>query len=131
MTDGVTKSADPRVLVVEDDLGVTRMLGFALREAGFQVSSAGSGAEALSVLESLSVDAVVLDLGLPDNQGGAVLAWLRRRKRDGNGGPVWVVMSAQDRREAARRYGPVDGHFLAKPFDPWELARLLNELLSR
>jgi hypothetical protein len=40
-------------------------------------------------------------------------------------------MSALDRREAARQYGPVDGHFLAKPFDPWDLARILNGLLGR
>jgi DNA-binding response OmpR family regulator len=107
------------------------MLGFALREAGFQVSLAGSGGAALSALEAGPVDAVVLDLGLPDGQGSDVLDWLRRRRGNEGGGPAWVVMSALDRREAARQYGPVDGHFLAKPFDPWELARILNELLGR
>jgi hypothetical protein len=40
-------------------------------------------------------------------------------------------MSALDRQEASRQFGPVGGHFLAKPFDPWELARLLNELLGQ
>jgi two-component system response regulator TctD len=82
-------------------------------------------------LEAGPVDAVVLDLGLPDGQGSDVLDWLRRRRGNEGGGPAWVVMSALDRREAARQYGPVDGHFLAKPFDPWELARILNELLGR
>lgn len=131
MADSMIGAATPKVLVVEDDRGVTRMLGFALREAGFQVSLAGSGGAALSALEAGPVDAVVLDLGLPDGQGSDVLHWLRQRRGSDGGGPVWVVMSALDRREAARRYGPVDGHFLAKPFDPWELARILNELLGR
>jgi DNA-binding response OmpR family regulator len=131
MANSATSNGVRRVLVVEDDRGVTRMLGFALREAGFQVVTAGTGAEALSLLESRPMDAVVLDLGLPDNQGGRVLGWLRRHGSDGQRGPVWVVMSAMDRREAARHYGPMEGRFLAKPFDPWELARLLNEMLNR
>jgi DNA-binding response OmpR family regulator len=131
MANGVARPDSPRVLVVEDDRGVTRMLGFALREAGFQVRLAGSGGEALSALEGDSVDAVVLDLGLPDYQGGQVLDWLRRRRDNGGQGPAWVVMSALDRQEAARQFGPLGVHFLAKPFDPWELARLLNNLLGK
>jgi DNA-binding response OmpR family regulator len=131
MIDSLAGAASPRVLVVEDDRGVTRMLGFALREAGFQVSLAGTGSEALSALETSPVDAVVLDLGLPDRQGGQVLDWLRRHQGDKDGGPVWVVMSAMDRREAVQQFGLMDSHFLAKPFDPWELARLLNGLLGK
>jgi DNA-binding response OmpR family regulator len=131
MANGVARPDNPRVLVVEDDRGVTRMLGFALREAGFQVRLAGSGGEALSALEADLVDAVVLDLGLPDYQGSEVLDWLRQRRDNGGGGPAWVVMSALDRQEAARQFGPMGVHFLAKPFDPWELARLLNSLLGK
>jgi DNA-binding response OmpR family regulator len=131
MADSVATRWLPRVLVVEDDRGVTRMLEFALREAGFQVRLVASGREALSALQGDAVDAVVLDLGLPDGQGSQVLEWLRRRRDHGNAGPVWVVMSAMDRQEAARQFGPVGGHFLAKPFNPWELARLLNQLLGQ
>ncbi|MBM3941481.1 MAG: response regulator [SAR202 cluster bacterium] len=129
MSDRIIQSQTPQVLVVEDDRGVTRMLGFALREAGFQVLLAASGQEALFLLESRPMDAVVLDLGLPDGQGGVVLDWLRRHQ-ESNGGPPWVVMSALDRHEATQRYGPIGGRFLAKPFDPWELARLLNSILG-
>lgn len=64
MAGNVARMSSPRVLVVEDDRGVTRMLGFALREAGFQVCLAGSGGEALSALEAGPVDAVVLAVGL-------------------------------------------------------------------
>jgi DNA-binding response OmpR family regulator len=131
MAGNVATTSSPRVLVVEDDRGVTRMLGFALREAGFQVRLAGNGGEALSALEADPVDAVVLDLGLPDYQGGEVLDWLRRRRNNGGQGPAWVVMSAMDRQDAARQFGPLGVHFLAKPFDPWELARLLNSLLGK
>ena len=44
--------------------------------------------------------------------------------------PVWVVISALDRQEATRLYGPLGTRFLAKPFDPWELVAILKQLLA-
>lgn len=120
--------APPRVLVIEDDDSVARMLHLCLSVVGFDVAAVRTGEEALHVAEAELIDAVVLDLGLPDSRGGAVLAWLRRLGR--SGGPPWVVISALDREEAAKRYGPL-GSFLAKPFDPWDLVRKLDELLGR
>ncbi len=127
--EAVTQQVARRVLVVEDDRSVIRMLRIALVEAGFEVAQASSGAEALAVLEEACPDAVVLDLGLPDGRGGAVLGWLRQHRQPNGSGPAWVVITALDRQEAAGRYGPLDRHFLAKPFDPWELVRMLNSLL--
>jgi DNA-binding response OmpR family regulator len=120
--------APPRVLVIEDDHGVARTLHLCLTAVGFDVAAVRTGEEALHVAQTEPIDAVVLDLGLPDSRGGAVLAWLRRLGR--SDGPPWVVISALDREEAARRYGPL-GSFLAKPFDPWDLVRKLDELLGR
>jgi DNA-binding response OmpR family regulator len=118
----------PRVLVIEDDDGLARVLRLCLGVVGFDVAAARTGEEALRVAEVEPIDAVVLDLGLPDSLGGAVLASLRRLGQ--SGGPPWVIISALDREEAARRYGPL-GTFLAKPFDPWDLVRKLDELLGR
>ncbi len=119
-----------RILLVEDDPSVTRMLRFCLRAAGFDVTEVSNGVEALQVLDRGSANAVVLDLGLPDNLGGAVLERLRQGERRANGSPVWLVISALDCEDAAKRYGPLGGRFLAKPFDPWDLVRRLEELLS-
>jgi len=123
-------SSPSRVLVVEDDPSVTRMLRFCLRAAGFDVTEASNGSEALQALDRGSADAVVLDLGLPDNLGGVVLERLRKGESMANGSPVWLVISALDREDAAKRYGPLGGRFLSKPFDPWDLVRRLEELLS-
>lgn len=103
------------------------MLRFALKEAGFEVLQASRGGEALLVLEEGQIDAVVLDLGLPDGLGGQVLEWLRQHEQQEDGRPSWVVISALDRQEATRRYGLMDGRFLAKPFDPWQLVRMLGD----
>lgn len=119
----------PKVLLLEDDPAVARMLRFSLRAAGFDVTTVTAGAEALDILnEQGATDAVILDLGLPDGLGKAVLDRLRQANELGR--PVWVVISALDREEAAGRYGPLGSHFLAKPFNPWDLIRMLEALLS-
>ena len=106
------------------------MLRFSLRNAGFDTSEAATGGEALRILGEEPPDAAVLDLQLPNGQGGAVLEWLRCSCRETVGSPVWVVISALDQDEATKRYGSLGSHFLAKPFDPWRLVAILKELLS-
>ena len=118
-----------KVLVIEDDTGVSRMLRFSLRNAGFDTSEVATGGEALRILGEEPPDAAILDLQLPNGQGGAVLDWLRCSCERPGGHPVWVVMSALDAVEATKRYGPLGSHFLAKPFDPWELITMLRTLL--
>jgi DNA-binding response OmpR family regulator len=118
----------PRVLLVEDDSAVTRILSLLLRNSGFEVTGVGLGRDALFALDERPYDAVVLDLGLPDGLGGKVLAKLQGIPRDCF--PVWVVISALDEDEVARRYGPLGGPFLAKPFDPVRLADLLDEQIE-
>lgn len=115
-----------RVLVVGNDSGLSVSIQITLREAGFTVILATTGTEALADLDRESPDAVVLDLRLPDGLGGAVL----QRLRDGPGPPDWVVISALDRDQAIAQYGPVGRHFLVKPFNPWDLARLLGAILK-
>ena len=119
----------PRVLVIEDDQSVRRMLRFSLRTTGFSVTEAINGGEAMEVLAKHTTDAVVLDLGLPDGLAGAVLERLRQAAQQ-DGTPVWVVISAMDREEAAKRYGPLGSSFMTKPFDPWDLIGTLEELLA-
>ena len=120
----------PRILVVEDDESVIRMLGFSFRSAGFDTTEVATGAEALRILKQHPPDAAVLDLQLPDGQGGAVLDRLRQLNERTKSSPVWIVISALDREEATRRYGPLGSRFLAKPFDPWDLVAMLKNLLS-
>jgi len=122
------RSEHPRVLVVEDDDAVGKVLRLSLRRGGFDTAEAESGGEALRIMERSTFEAVVLDLCLPDGLGGAVLQQLQGVLPGGH--PVWVVMSALDEDEATRRFGPLQGPFLAKPFDPYELVDTLTGLLS-
>jgi two-component system KDP operon response regulator KdpE len=125
------KADQAKVLIIEDDPAVARMLRFCFRQAGFDVTEVSTGGEALRLLQQEEPPhAAVLDLQLPDRQGGAVLDWLRRSSERTTSSPVWVVMSALDRETAAERYGALGSHFLNKPFDPWDLVTILRKLLS-
>ena len=88
-----------------------------------------SSAEALRALDRGPADAVVLDLGLPDGQGGAVLRRLRCAGEDVPA-PTWVAFSVMDRAEVNRMYGDLGDRFLRTPFDPWQLVKLLESLLN-
>lgn len=125
-----TSATPPTVLVVEDNNSVARMLRFSLRTAGFDVIEAATGQGALEVMQEGTPDAVILDLGLPDGLGGAVLERLHYSEREKIRTPAWIAISALSWHEATRQYGCLGGHFLAKPFDPWELVRMLKELLG-
>lgn len=118
------------VLLIEDDQAFRRVLQRTFTEAGFQISEAATGKDALEALTKSPPDSVVLDLGLPDGLSRSVLEHLRGLERDGKDPPVWIVTSALDMEEAVRRYGPFGSHYLAKPFDPWNLVDTLTASLS-
>jgi two-component system alkaline phosphatase synthesis response regulator PhoP len=115
------------VLVVEDDRELREVVRRYLERAGHAVHTTGSGAEALGVLDSGSVELVVLDLGLPDVSGLDVLG----AARDGREVPV-VVLTArsqvEDRIEGLRR-GADD--YVTKPFSPTELVLRVEAVLNR
>jgi DNA-binding response OmpR family regulator len=116
------------VLVVEDDRELRELVRRYLERAGLAVHTTGSGAEALSRLDSGGLDLVVLDLGLPDVDGLEILA---AAHADGRQIPV-VVLTArsqvEDRIEGLRR-GADD--YVTKPFSPTELVLRVQAVLHR
>ena len=103
-----------RVLVVDDDASLRETLRQALAAEGHRVETAGDAASALALIERVSVDAIVLDLGLPDMDGLDVLA--RLAALDDH--PAVVVLTGRDDIETiveAMRRGAEN--FLIKPVD--------------
>jgi two-component system response regulator TctD len=116
------------LLIVEDNATLSTSLAKGLTEDGYVVDCAASGSEALRRLERSDIDAIVLDLGLPDLDGSEVLIQLRER---GVNAPV-LVLTARDAvtsRVTALEQGADD--YLVKPFEYAELLARIRALLRR
>lgn len=122
--DAQSGPAQPRVIIVEDDKAVREMLSRVLRIGGFEVIVADFRSQALQALDELEVDALVLDIKERSPLGQAIIHRLQRDPKLGHIG--WVVTSTMDQEDIRRLYGALEGHFLSKPFNPWELLERLK-----
>ena len=116
----------PRVLVVDDEPAIRRLLRTSLTALGCTVYEAADGREALRAVTAHRPDVLVLDLGLPDMDGSEVL---RRRVR---GVPYVIVLSVRDEeptKVAALDAGADD--YLTKPFGVEELMARIRVVLRR
>jgi DNA-binding response OmpR family regulator len=117
-----------RVLVVEDDPAIARLLEVELTEGGYAVELAGTGAAGLAAIERDEPAIVVLDVRLPDVDG---LSVCRHARRSGHGMPI-LMLTALDRvgdRVLGLDAGADD--YLAKPFAIEELLARLRALARR
>ena len=124
--DASTDAAQPvRVLVIDDEPQIRRFLDISLRAQGYRVASADTGRAGLDVLATHGADVVILDMGLPDMDGGAVLRELRQWSQV----PVIVltVRAAEAEKVAALDAGAND--YVTKPFGVPELMARIRALL--
>ena len=103
-----------RVLVIEDDSDIRRLITESLEGAGLDVISAVDGGQALRTALARKPAAVVLDIGLPDFDGTQFIAKWRERRPDANDVPILVVSARADRREIASLLGAA--YVCGKPF---------------
>jgi two-component system KDP operon response regulator KdpE len=123
----MTELTRPRVLIVDDEPQIHRFLAPALEAAGYAPLRAETGAEGLRLAAERTPRAVLLDLGLPDMDGQALLPRLRAFCS----API-IVLSARDREEekvAALDAGADD--YVEKPFGLGELLARLRAALRR
>ena len=117
-----------RILVVEDEKRIADFLSRGLESGGYTVDVAGDGATALEMVHATEYDLIVLDLGLPDMDGMAVLKKIRTRKTS----PPVLILSARDAvddRVKGLETGADD--YLVKPFAYVELLARVRVLLRR
>ena len=119
-----------RILVVDDEADITALVAYHLAKAGYRVTTATGGREALDAARGERPDAVVLDLMLPDLSGYDVLAELRRREETRQ---IGVLLLTARREEADRIRGLSLGadDYLPKPFSPPELVLRVGAVLRR
>ena len=113
-----------RILIVEDDAEATRMLGFALRENGYEVAEAATGFLAQEQVGRRDPDVILLDLYLSAGMdGGEFLALYRRA----GGRAKVIVISGAARGDLIARDLVVD-EFMNKPFDLELVLRAVRRL---
>ncbi len=116
-----------RVLVVDDDPDVGFVLRRYLAGQGFDVAIAPDGASARQAMQAPSFDLVLLDLGLPDGNGLALMTELRMRWA----GPVIIVSGRGESTERAVGLELGADDFVTKPFDLRELLARMRSVLRR
>ncbi|MCX8474192.1 MAG: response regulator transcription factor [Sphingomonas sp.] len=120
-------SQQPKILVVDDEPAIRRLLGTGLARAGYRVVEAGSARDALTAVQIDKPEAVLLDLGLPDRDGLELISLVKAA------GAAVIVVSARDatdQKVTALDLGADD--YVTKPFDTEEvLARIRTALRHR
>ena len=117
-----------RLLLVEDDVGIARPLVGALTSAGHEVQHVTRGADALRAADE-RVDAVVLDLGLPDVDGVEVCR--RLRAAHGAALPILVLTARADELDVVVGLDAGADDYVTKPFRLAELQARIRALLRR
>jgi two-component system KDP operon response regulator KdpE len=110
-----------RILVVDDEPPIRRLLQTSLGAQKYKVSEAANGENALEKLRQETVDAVVLDLGMPGVDGFEVI---RRLREGGNSVPIIVLSAQADEAGKVRALDMGADDYVTKPFG-------IDELLAR
>jgi two-component system phosphate regulon response regulator OmpR len=116
-----------RLLLIEDDSRLAEMVGEYLGKAGFQVIHAENGTRGLALHGREAVDAVILDLMLPDSDGLEICRQIRARSDS----PILMLTARGDPMDRIVGLEMGADDYLPKPFEPRELLARLRAILRR
>jgi DNA-binding response OmpR family regulator len=120
------RASPPRVLIVEDEPAIAESLDYALRREGFETQTAATFAKAQAVRDWPTL--IVLDLMLPDGNGGDLLRLLRAESR------LTPVIVLSSRESESDRISALEGgadDYVTKPFSPREVVARVRAVLRR
>ncbi|OWQ45092.1 sigma-54-dependent Fis family transcriptional regulator [Roseateles noduli] len=121
-------SADPRLLVIDDEPDLRTLYEMTLLREGFTLDSAGTVEDALELLGSRRYDAVITDMRLPDGSGLDILRWLEQKGRSERALVITAYGSAENAVEALKA-GAYD--YLTKPVDLRQFRMVVASALGR
>lgn len=122
--------AKDKILIVEDEKNIARLIRYNLEKSGYECYSAQSGEEALSLLEKQAVDLILLDIMLPGIDGFEVCRLIKQNDKLKN---MPIVMLTAKGEEVDRVVGLELGaeDYIVKPFSPRELTLRIKAILKR
>lgn len=116
------------ILMVEDDVTISRFVELELRHAGFDVRGVGDGAAGLEAFKERRPDLVILDLMLPGMDG---LDVAREMRADDPGTPILMLTARSETKDVVRGFEAGADDYLRKPFEIPELLSRVRALLKR
>ncbi len=118
-----------KVLVVDDDVDIVKMLKVRVESEGYEFMSAGDGKEMLELLKIKKPDAILLDIMLPSMDGYSVLREIRKHEEYSKI-PV-IILSAKEKKKVGDLFILEKvAFFMEKPFDIKELMEKIKILTS-
>ncbi len=118
-----------KILVVDDDEGLRRILGVTLGEEEFELRYAGDGEEAIVMAAEFRPDLVLLDVMMPNVDGFQVCQVIKSNPKTRAARVVMLTASATEKDRARGRAAGADEYF-GKPFSPTKLLNRIYELLD-
>lgn len=116
-----------KILVVDDDPNIRELVGLFLRNEGFDIYEASDGVEALSKLETIKADMVILDVMMPNMDGWELCSELRKYYDI----PLLMLTVNGETSQKVKGFQLGTDDYLVKPFDPLELVARVKSLLKR
>ena len=119
----------PRVLAVDDEPNIVRLIQVNLERHGYQVETANNGAQALAKIRENRPDLVVSDVMMPEMDGFELLKNIRMDAELAELPVIMLTAKAQDR-DVMQGYSTGADMYLTKPFNPAELLQFVKRVLS-
>ena len=125
-----SEGRSPRVLLVDDDPVIVRLLQVNFRLEGYEVDSAASGEAALQRIRESLPDVIVLDVMMPGVDGWEVCAKIKEDP-EAKGVPVVLLSARAQDEDLQRGYALGVDEYVTKPFDPAHLLEIVRRVLAR
>jgi len=125
----MTEVAKPRILVVEDDPDLRRILKLQLESQNYEVHEAENGAEGFEAIQKEIPDCVILDLMMPVMDGFGFLKRVRSIM-DTREVPIIILTASEDERNRVRGFQYQANSYMSKPYDLEELTAEVEQLMA-
>ena len=120
-----------RILVVDDEANVQRLLQYTLKQAGYTVTIGGDGQEAIRLWQAESPDLILLDVTLPKLDGYAVAERIRADEGGSQHVPIIMLTAEKEVEQKVRGLRAGADDYLVQPFHQAELLARMRSLLAR
>lgn len=118
-----------KILVVDDSKSIRRMACFCLRDAGYQVTEAVDGVDAMNISQAQHFDLVLTDQNMPRMEGLVLIRHLRDQPAYQNTPILILTNESSDEMKAKGRAVKATG-WLVKPFNPEQLLAVVKKIFS-